>query len=68
MDEILPRYAPVMPLSGALLFPNALLPLYIFEERYRAMLEYALAHSICDVTEVRARLRDLHGRAKRFLN
>jgi Lon protease-like protein len=32
-----------MPLPGALLFPHALLPLYIFEMRYRAMLEYALA-------------------------
>ena len=33
-----------MPLSGALLFPRALLPLYIFEPRYREMLEYALKH------------------------
>jgi tetratricopeptide (TPR) repeat protein len=31
-------------------------------------LEYALAHSICDVAEVKARLNDLHGRAARFLN
>lgn len=31
-----------MPLPGALLFPHALLPLYIFESRYRAMLERAL--------------------------
>jgi Lon protease-like protein len=38
----LPREAPVMVLPGALLFPNALLPLYIFEPRYRAMLSYAL--------------------------
>lgn len=33
-----------MPLPGALLFPHALLPLYIFEPRYRDMLEYALSH------------------------
>jgi Lon protease-like protein len=33
-----------MPLPGALLFPRALLPLYIFEPRYRAMLEHALKH------------------------
>lgn len=33
-----------MPLPGALLFPHALLPLYIFEPRYRAMLEYALGN------------------------
>ena len=39
----LPKTVPVMPLPGALLFPHALLPLYIFEMRYRAMLEYALA-------------------------
>jgi Lon protease-like protein len=31
-----------MVLPGALLFPNALLPLYIFEPRYRAMLSHAL--------------------------
>jgi len=34
----------------------------------RASLQYALGHSICDTREVRARLRDLHGRAKQFLN
>ena len=33
-----------MPLPGALLFPHALLPLYIFETRYRDMLEHALSH------------------------
>lgn len=31
-----------MPLPGALLFPHALLPLYIFEPRYREMLQRAL--------------------------
>src|SRR5260370_15926990 len=31
-----------MPLPGAVLFPHALLPLYIFETRYREMLEHAL--------------------------
>lgn len=40
----LPAQVPVMPLPGALLFPHALLPLYIFEPRYRAMLEHALQH------------------------
>src|SRR5881227_4237207 len=46
MDEsvILPGQVPVMPLPGALLFPHALLPLYIFEPRYRQMLTHALAH------------------------
>jgi len=38
----LPNSVPVMPLPGALLFPHALLPLYIFEPRYRAMLKHAL--------------------------
>src|SRR5437868_9935586 len=33
-----------MPLPGAVLFPHALLPLYIFEPRYRDMLEHALSH------------------------
>jgi Lon protease-like protein len=40
----LPREVPVMPLPGALLFPHALLPLYIFEPRYCEMLEHALQH------------------------
>jgi Lon protease-like protein len=38
----LPDEVPVMPLHGAVLFPHALLPLYIFEPRYRAMLDDAL--------------------------
>lgn len=33
-----------MPLPGAVLFPHALLPLYIFEPRYREMLAHALGH------------------------
>ena len=40
----LPDEIPVMPLPGAVLFPHALLPLYIFEARYREMLEHALQH------------------------
>lgn len=38
----LPDAVPVMPLPSAVLFPHALLPLYIFEPRYREMLEHAL--------------------------
>jgi Lon protease-like protein len=34
---------PVFPLSGAILFPRAQLPLHIFEPRYRAMVADALA-------------------------
>jgi len=43
-SAILPEQIPVMPLPGALLFPHALLPLYIFEPRYRDMLKHALSH------------------------
>ena len=38
----LPRELPVMTLPNATLFPQALLPLYIFEPRYRKMLADAL--------------------------
>jgi Lon protease-like protein len=44
VSRILPDHVPVMPLPGALLFPHSLLPLYIFEPRYRQMLEHALNH------------------------
>jgi Lon protease-like protein len=38
----IPREAPVMTLPNATLFPQALLPLYIFEPRYRQMLADSL--------------------------
>jgi Lon protease-like protein len=38
----LPSDVPVMTLPNATLFPGALLPLYIFEPRYRQMLDQAL--------------------------
>jgi Lon protease-like protein len=38
----IPRDTPVMTLPNATLFPQALLPLYIFEPRYRQMLANAL--------------------------
>lgn len=40
--ESLPGTVPVMVLGGATLFPRGYMPLFIFEPRYRAMLEYAL--------------------------
>lgn len=50
----LPNQLPVMPLPGAVLFPNVLLPLHIFEPRYRQMLEHALRnHRIFCVTLVK---------------
>lgn len=39
---VLPDQVPVMTLPNAILFPQALLPLYIFEPRYRKMLKDAL--------------------------
>jgi ATP-dependent Lon protease len=38
----IPSTIPIMALSGVTLFPNALLPLYIFEPRYRQMLDTVL--------------------------
>src|SRR3989442_11409407 len=37
-----PREVPVMTLPNAILFPQAMFPLYIFEPRYRQMLSDAL--------------------------
>jgi ATP-dependent Lon protease len=44
-DMKIPHEAPVMILPNATLFPQALLPLYIFEPRYRQMLADALHSS-----------------------
>lgn len=38
----IPDRAPVMVLGGATLFPHGYMPLFIFEPRYREMLNYAL--------------------------
>ena len=38
-----PARVPLFPLAGAILFPRAQLPLHVFEERYRAMVEDAMA-------------------------
>lgn len=38
MELAIPKQLPVMTLSGVSLFPKALVPLYIFEPRYRQML------------------------------
>jgi len=57
----LPEQIPVMPLPGAVLFPHALLPLYIFEPRYRKMLEHALRkHRMFCVTLVKPICPDWH--------
>jgi Lon protease-like protein len=57
----LPKQLPVMPLPGAVLFPHALLPLYIFESRYRRMLEHALRqHRMFCVTLVKPSCPEWH--------
>jgi Lon protease-like protein len=38
----IPREVPIMVLPNAVLFPHSLLPLHIFENRYRQMLSYCL--------------------------
>lgn len=50
-----------MPLPSAVLFPHALLPLYIFEPRYRRMLEHALQkHRMFCVTLIKPSCPDWH--------
>ncbi len=45
INEIeIPSEVPVMTLSDTVLFPQAMMPLYIFEPRYRQMLEEVLSH------------------------
>jgi ATP-dependent Lon protease len=57
----LPDAVPVMPLPGAMLFPHALLPLYIFELRYREMLDHALSeHRMFCVTLIDPPVSDWH--------
>lgn len=42
-EMTLPEILPVFPLTGVLLLPGTILPLHIFEQRYRNMIEDALA-------------------------
>lgn len=51
----------IFPLGGALLFPRALLPLHIFEPRYVAMVQDALARDR-RIAMIQPRGRDLPGR------
>ncbi|WP_162024729.1 MULTISPECIES: LON peptidase substrate-binding domain-containing protein [unclassified Lentimonas] len=43
-DVEIPQEVPVMTLSGAVLFPQAMMPLFIFEPRYKTMLTDVLAN------------------------
>jgi uncharacterized protein len=36
---------PMFPLPGTVFFPNTLMPLHVFEPRYRAMTQYCIEHS-----------------------
>jgi Lon protease-like protein len=57
----LPKQLPVMPLPGAVLFPHALLPLYIVEPRYREMLKHALQrHRMFCVTLIKPSCPEWH--------
>ena len=60
-----PAVVPVFPLSGALLLPRAELPLNIFEPRYLAMVDAALAGErlICMVQPDESRDGDVRGPA-----
>jgi len=61
LSVTLPKELPVMPLPSAVLFPHALLPLYIFEPRYRKMLEHALQkHRMFCVTLIKPSCPDWH--------
>jgi Lon protease-like protein len=63
----LPEQLPVMPLPGAVLFPHAMLPLYIFERRYRKMLEEALReHRMFCVTLIKPICPDWRAREDFF--
>ena len=43
-ERDLPEELPVFPLPNAVLFPGTTLPLYVFEPRYRQMVEDVLRH------------------------
>jgi Lon protease-like protein len=58
----LPSDAPVMALPNAMIFPDTLLPLHIFEPRYRAMLAYALErHRMFCVGHIRPGITEANG-------
>ncbi|TPW01330.1 MAG: putative Lon family ATPdependent protease, partial [bacterium] len=44
-ERILPPFVPIFPLPEVVFFPGVVMPLHIFEPRYRAMTADALAAS-----------------------
>ena len=47
MDRLAIRELPLFPLSGVVMFPGEVLPLHIFEYRYRMMLKTVMADDRC---------------------
>src|SRR5471030_152531 len=63
MEITLPDEVPVMTLPNVVFFPQALLPLHIFESRYRQMLKDVLtADRLFAVAGLDSRLADIPGR------
>ena len=61
---IFPKQVPVMNLSNSTLFPKAILPLYIFENRYRLMLEEVLkTHRFFAVTDLESQASEIDSEA-----
>ena len=69
---MIPSEVPVMTLPNATLFPQALLPLYIFEPRYRQMLVDMLhSHrmfSVASLSLVVSQMKWALARCSRFLS
>ena len=58
----IPREVPVMVLPNAVLFPHSLLPLHIFETRYRQMLSHCLTgERMFSVASTKAGIREPQG-------
>jgi len=66
--DIIPETVPVMNLSRATLFPHAVLPLYIFESRYRQMLETVLQnHRLFALADLKTEAKDVDNQTSRSL-
>jgi len=58
----IPREVPIMVLPNAVLFPHSLLPLHIFENRYRQMLSHCLTgERMFSVATTKAGIREPQG-------
>lgn len=68
MDTLqLPKIIPLMPLPGVVLMPHAMLPLFIFEERYREMVADCLqADRVYMVPQMKPGVQEVTGIADIF--